>query len=76
MDDRSPREKQKAQVEVLRQILHSKTPQQRLRDMSPENRALYEATIQLRDEVGRIDGFDIVAELREMRGGDDTSTCR
>jgi len=36
--------------------------------MSPEARATYDRIIALRNEIGPID-FDIVAELREMRGG-------
>ncbi len=67
--------KQKEQIEALRAILHSDTREERIARMSPENRVIYEEIIGLRNQIGRIEGFDIIKELRQMRGYDDESTC-
>ena len=53
-------------VESLRELLHSKTPEECLRSMSPERKALYERIIKRRDAIGPLD-FDIVETLREIR---------
>jgi len=68
-----PLVKQKRQIEAIRTLLYSRTVEERLAKMSPESRALYESIIAVRNEVGRLDNFDIVAELRGIRGSNDES---
>ncbi len=52
---------------VLRQLQNSESREELLRRMTPENRALYERIRERRERIGRIEGFDIVAELRRLR---------
>ena len=73
--EKSALEKQKEQSEALRAILHSDTREERMARMSPQNRVIYEDIIGLRNQIGRIEGFDIIKELWKMRGYDDESTC-
>ena len=72
--EKTPLEKQKEQIETLRTRLHAETREARLKRMLSENRALYEAIIGRRDKIGKIEGFDIVEQLRKLRGDNDEPT--
>lgn len=53
-------------VERLRELLSPEHREELLREMTPENRALYERIRKRREEIGLI-GFDIVEAIREIR---------
>ena len=52
---------------ALRELLNPERREERLRRMSPENRALYECIRRLREEIGPVD-FDVTELIREVRG--------
>lgn len=71
MEEKSPLEKQKEEIEALRKLL-SRDKEETLRSMSPEMRELYERTIALRKRIGKGEGrFDAVKAIRKLRGYDD-----
>jgi hypothetical protein len=58
-----------AVVEAIRAWIHAVPLEDRIQQLPPDRRALYERIIKRRDEIGPID-FNIVEALRELRGDD------
>jgi hypothetical protein len=53
-------------VSSIRRLLRRRWRDQRLADLSPERRALYEGISSLRESIGKVD-FNILESLRELR---------
>lgn len=52
----------------VRELLHRRSREDTLRQMSPERRTQYERIMKLRKEIGPVN-IDVSQILREMRGG-------
>ena len=64
------REKQKEQIEALKKLLKENDLETTLRQMSPAARELFERTIAIQKKNNPVP-FDVVKELRRMRGYED-----